>query len=177
MNMKKRCLVIKRRYNYHFLWNVYLHSAHCGRLWVVEVEGQVQVNFLTKTIIFFIWKFQISNLISFFQRFLPTLFWDSFEVLGMPGRYDICMNAMTRLWEAITYLTADVYSFLDICLYICVCAQQRWNYLASFKREGGPERKRRKKIEDLDVQADGARVWDMVSWVVQFPKEECIYTK
>ena len=124
---------------------VCVYSAHCGRLWVVEVEGQVQVNFLTKTIIFFIWKFQISNLISFFQRFLPTLFWDSFEVLGMPGRYDICMNAMTRLWEAITYLTADVYSFLDICLYICVCAQQRWNYLASFKREGGPERKRRKK--------------------------------
>ena len=74
-------------------------------------------------------------MISFIQRFWPTLFWDSFEVLGMPGRYDICLNAMTGLWEAITYLTADVYSFLDICLYICVCAQQRWNYLASFKRE------------------------------------------
>ena len=28
------------------------HSAHCGRLWVVEVSCQVQVNFLKKTIIF-----------------------------------------------------------------------------------------------------------------------------
>ena len=184
MNMKKRCWVIKGRYNYHFLWNVYLHSAHCvctvltaaGCEWL-KWKAKFKSIFWLKLSFFFIWKFQISNLISFFQRFLPTLFSDSFEVLGMPGRYDICMNAMTRLWEAITYLTADVYSFLDICLYICVCAQQRWNYLASFKREGGPERKRRKKFEDLDVQADGARVWDMVSWVVKFPKEECIYTK
>ena len=32
------------------------HSAHYGRLWVVEVSCQVQVNFLTKGITFLIWK-------------------------------------------------------------------------------------------------------------------------
>ena len=45
------------------------HSAHCGRLWVVEVSCQVQVNFLKKTIIFLIWKCQFFPLI--LSLFLP----------------------------------------------------------------------------------------------------------
>ena len=45
------------------------HSAHCGRLWVVEVSCQVQVNFLKKTIIFLIWKCHFFPLI--LSLFLP----------------------------------------------------------------------------------------------------------
>ena len=45
------------------------HSAHFGRLWVVEVSCQVQVNFLKKTIIFLIWKCHFFPLI--LSLFLP----------------------------------------------------------------------------------------------------------
>ena len=45
------------------------HSAHCGRLWVVEVSCQVQINFLKKTIIFLIWKCHFFPLI--LPLFLP----------------------------------------------------------------------------------------------------------
>ena len=45
------------------------HSAHCGRLWVVEVSCQVQVNFLKKTIIFLIWKCHFFPPV--FSLFLP----------------------------------------------------------------------------------------------------------
>ena len=45
------------------------HSAHCGRLWVVEVSCQVQVNFLTKVITFLIWKCHFFPLL--LSLFLP----------------------------------------------------------------------------------------------------------
>ena len=47
------------------------HSAHCGRLWVVEVSCQVWVNFLKKTIIFWIWKCHFFPLI--LSLFLPGI--------------------------------------------------------------------------------------------------------
>ena len=48
------------------------HSAHCRRLWVVEVSCQVQVNFLTKVITFLIWKCHFFPLIFEVDVFLSN---------------------------------------------------------------------------------------------------------
>ena len=38
-----------------------VHRAHCGRLWVVEVEGQVQVTLEAKLIDILTWNFNFLN--------------------------------------------------------------------------------------------------------------------
>ena len=67
-----------------------------------------------------------------------------------------------------------IHFLIYVCIFVCVHSSVEITLRHSKEREDRRE-KEEKKFEDLGVQADGARVWDMVSWVVKFPKEECIY--
>ena len=56
-NMKKKSVVWWEEIIINTSYKFFIeHSANCGRLWVVEVSCQGQVNFLTKGITFLIWN-------------------------------------------------------------------------------------------------------------------------
>ena len=145
MNMKKRCLVIKRRYNYHFLWNVYLHSAHCGRLWVVEVEGQVQVNFLTKTIIFLSENFKSLIWSPSSNDFCPPCF----EILS---RSLVCQDGMTYAWtqwlayEKLLHIwpLMFIHFLIYVCIFVCVHSSVEITLRHSKEREDRREKEEKK---------------------------------
>lgn len=102
----------------------------------------------------------------------------------IPSRSLVCQDGMTYAWtqwldyEKLLHIwpLMFIHFLIYVCIFVCVHSSVEITLRHSKEREDRRE-KEEKKNQDLDVQADGARVWDMVSWVVKFPKEECIYTK
>ena len=152
MNMKKRCWVIKGRYNYHFLWNVYLHSAHC----LCTVLTAAGCEWLK-------WKAKFKSIfwlkLSFFlSENFKSLIWSPssndfcppcFQILS---RSLVCQDGMTYAWtqwlayEKLLHIwpLMFIHFLIYVCIFVCVHSSVEITLRHSKEREDRREKEEKK---------------------------------
>ena len=75
------------------------HRAHCGRLWVVEVEGKVQVTLEAKLINILIWKLCFFQLLSAHFYFIFSRSWEIQCFLYTVAAMSKSWNIQVAVWH------------------------------------------------------------------------------